>query len=561
MGSYTGVMRQEPFLAVNSASSLKLYAVYEGATGRRVYAPQMETVFACRFDASRDLLDLLQDPALVSRDDLADVTREIAALRGGRSDADFYARLRMRGGGEHLFRIIFCGYERTDGSRDRCVLFIDAEKERALHNELKYLTQYDPLTGLFNQHSFCQRAQELIRADADEQYVIIRTNIEKFKIINEMFGMERGDALLCRMVDVSRELQTKLAGRSVFGRIRADIFACCCPNTEDNIRLVIEKTQREIAHYIPDYETRVDFGLYVVEDLDEPVEHMVDRANMAMQTIRGNYLQNYAYYDDALRKNVLGEQYIVSEMGAALRRGQFHIVIQPKCDIRTGEPIGGEVLVRWKHPSLGMIPPDRFVPIFEKTNFIYKLDCFVWEEACRELCRQREAGLRVLPLSVNLSRMDLQRPDLLETLNGLVRRYEIPTEWFKLEITESGETPDVAAMLHTVDTLHEAGFEILLDDFGSAYSTFNVLHGIRLGGLKIDLRSLTARSLTGERVEQLLASFVYMADRIGIPTVIEGVETLAQVDCARQAGIRYAQGYYFYKPLPAGEYRALLAEE
>lgn len=551
------MMEQEPFLRKNSLESAKLYAGYDAERKKRVYSENFERVLYGRYD-DRGLLQVLREDGVVYPDDLNDAEAYFDRFWEQNEQIDCYMRLHIRAGGYHLFRILLTSFLRDNGLRDRVAVLIDAEQEHTLHRRLQFLSEYDPTTAIYNQYTFYAHAAEIIRDAAPGKYVIIRTNFEKFKIINDLFGLERGDALLCRMARLGDELAEKVVGKCVFGRIRADIFACCCENTQRNIDLIMDYTRREVRAFLPDYEVRADFGLYVVDDPALPVDLMVDRANMAMETIRGNYLKNYAYFDQTIRRAVLHEQFIVGEMAGALRDGQFSIVIQPKCDMDTGRVTGGEVLTRWNHPTHGAISPAAFIPVFEKSHFIFRLDAFVWEQACRELRRELDEGIEALPLSVNLSRVDIQNDELLETLRRLIEQYDIPLELFSLEITESGDTPDDAEMLRTVGMLHDYGFEILLDDFGSAYSTFNVLNGTELGALKIDLRSLSARSLTTRRVVQLLTSFVFMADQLGIPTVIEGVETQEQVDCAREAGIRCAQGYFYYRPLPPDEYRALL---
>lgn len=551
------IMEQYSYLRENCVQAALLFAEYDAETGVRAYSSEPSELLYGNY-INRDLITVLCEDDVTHPDDLADLRRQIHML-AEKDSADFYARLRLRDSSYHLFRLLLHITRRSAQTFLCTAVLLDAEQELLMYNRLQYLSEYDPQTAIYNQHGFSLHAHELITKDTKHQYVIIRTNIERFKVVNDLFGIEQGDALLRRMAHTSLELtHGHITGQAVFGRIRADIFACCCENTEENIAAIIEYIRRTIGPYFPDYEVRVGFGLYEVTDPTLSVDLMIDRANMAMQTTKGNYLDSSVYYSDSIRAGVLREQFIVGEMGAALREGQFFIVIQPKCDMDTGQVIGGEALARWRHPDRGIIPPSEFVPVFEKSSFIFKLDCFVWEETCRELRREIDDGYEVLPVSVNLSRVDIQRPELLDTLSDLIRRYRIPLSLFRLEITESGSTPDIEAMLRTVGTLRERGFDILLDDFGSAFSTFNVLSGIDISALKIDLRSIAKRSRTTRRVGQLLTSFVFMADQLGIPTIIEGVETKEQVELARSAGIHAAQGYFYYRPQHVQDYRELL---
>lgn len=552
------IMKKHRFLQENCMHATLLFAEYDAETGTRTYSSKPNDLLYGDYKG-RDLLSVLCEGGVAHPYDIAELRQYIHSLGKGQNSVDFYARLRLRDGMYHLFRLLL-HVTRKSGQIILCTaVLLDTEQELLMYKRLRFLSEYDPQTGILNQHGFSVHTHELLANATARQYVIIRTNIERFKVVNDLFGIEQGDALLRLMAHTCRELAScHVKGPFVFGRIRADIFACCCENTQENITAIMEYIRQTIGPVFPDYEVRIGFGLYEVTDPTLSVDLMVDRANMAMQTTKGNYLDSCAYYNDTIRDGVLREQFIVGEMGAALRENQFFIVIQPKCDIDTGRVIGGEALARWRHPERGIIPPSEFIPVFEKSSFIFKLDCFVWEETCRELRRELDDGYEVLPVSVNLSRVDIQRPELLDTLSGLIRRYRIPLSLFHLEITESGSTPDIEAMLRTVRVLRERGFEILLDDFGSAFSTFNVLSGIDISALKIDLRSIAARSRTTVRVAQLLSSFVFMADQLGIPTVIEGVETQDQIDLARRAGIHVAQGYFYYRPQHVQDYRDLL---
>ncbi|MEG1777956.1 MAG: EAL domain-containing protein, partial [Angelakisella sp.] len=295
---------------------------------------------------------------------------------------------------------------------------------------------------------------------------------------------------------------------------------------------------------------------YVIGDNSISVEEMYNRATLAAKTCKGNYVEFFAYYNDSMSAALLAEQEITNEMNFALENGQFDIYLQPQYNIHTNTPCGAEALVRWIHPRKGILAPDDFIPIFERNGFITKLDYYVWEKTCQCLKKWKEQGIKPYPLSVNVSRVNIYNPNLVETMLKLVRKYELEPELLKLELTESGYTDNPAAMKKVMKQFQSNGFTIMMDDFGSGYSSLSLLKDITIDVLKIDMHFLSQTEDPG-RGENIIASVIRMAKWLDIPVIAEGAETGEQVDFLRSVGCDYVQGYYFARPMPISEYEQL----
>lgn len=419
----------------------------------------------------------------------------------------------------------------------------------------------DKDTGVYREEIFCDNVRNMLNERPGMDCAMVRMDIVRFQLINDLMGMEQGDRVLADLGGILRALAAQENCPMVYGRIRADVFALCFPHDEVREERIAGFCTDRLNECYPSYDLLLRFGIYVIEDPSEAVEVMIDRANMAARTIRGDYRHRYAYYDSSMREEMLWEQQISSDMGAALQKGQFYIVLQPKCEMATGKVVGAEALVRWRHPGHGEIPPAEFIPVLERNGLVYQLDSFVWEETCRLLRMQLDAGGMAVPISVNVSRADLLENGLYDRLTSLVRHYRLPEGLLELEITESVGLEQPAPYLNVVHRLRKSGFPILLDDFGSAYSTLNILSNMDIDILKVDLKSISQYQETGRRKEALLTSISFMANQLGMDSIIEGVETAEEKEFLQSVGFELVQGYYFYKPMPVQEYLDLLARE
>ncbi len=412
--------------------------------------------------------------------------------------------------------------------------------------------RYDQLTGLYSKEFFYQQAQAVLMSNPDKEYSIICSNIVNFKLYNDTFGIAAGDQLL---KSIAAGMENRLGTGGVVGRYSADRFVCL------QERERVAAAQDVIARHaeIPDELRGIElkWGVYEINDRFLPLEYMCDRAMLAANSIRDQYDRSISVYDDALRRKLLREQSITSTMESALENSQFTVYLQPKYRASDSQLCGAEALVRWIHPEWGFLAPGEFIPLFERNGFIYRLDRFVWEQACILLRRWQDAGYSPLPVSVNVSRADVCQPDLVEFLLELTRKYNIDPKLLHLEITESAYTENSKQIIATVDELRAKGFIIEMDDFGSGYSSLNMLSQLKLDILKLDMKFV--QSETSQSTDRgILRLVVEMAHRMNLSVVAEGVETPNQLSRLQEIGCDYVQGYLFSKPVPYVEYGALL---
>ena len=414
--------------------------------------------------------------------------------------------------------------------------------------------QFDRLTGLYSKEFFFRKVRERLQEDPEGDYSIVCSNIENFKLVNDVFGTQAGDHLLREVADITRSM----VGQEGFcGRFSADRFLCLQRREQERLdrKNFGSHPEMELSPLMKSIVMR--WGIYEITDPSIPVEQMCDRAMLAANSIRGQYNQFFAVYDDSLRGKLLREKAITDAMQKALDQGQFAVFYQPKYSLTEECLAGAEALVRWIHPEWGMISPGEFIPLFEKNGFIPKLDQYVWEQVCTQLQRWRETGRPVLPVSVNISRADMYQADVAQILSGLTARYGIEPGLLHLEITESAYAENTRTITTTVGKLRAMGFVVEMDDFGSGYSSLNMLSQMKLDVLKLD-RSFIVSETSKSTELSILNDVISMAHRMRLRVVAEGVESRNQLERLRAVGCDYVQGFYFAKPMPAGEFEKLL---
>ncbi|MEG1758216.1 MAG: EAL domain-containing protein [Oscillospiraceae bacterium] len=431
---------------------------------------------------------------------------------------------------------------------------IDRSQLSALR-ELKYLAEYDALTGLYNKTKFFDATRSMLEANRGESFVFLRFDVDRFQLINSFFGMGEGDKLL---IYIAQKMSTdaKQCSVSTYGRIESDVFALCMPNRAEYVDRMVRNSKEELAQFNVNYDIVPSIGMYIIEDIEISVEEMYNRATLAAKTRKGNYVDYYAFYDESMSASLSNEQEITNEMNYALENEQFVVYLQPKYNIHTNLPCGAEALVRWQHPKKGMILPGEFIPIFERNGFIGKLDYYVWERTCRYLHDWISRGFEIYPISVNVSRVNIYNPNLVDTLTELVGRYQLDPSMLNLELTESAYTDNPTAMKKAMAQLQSHGFSIMMDDFGNGYSSLSLLKDILIDALKIDMQFLSVSEFPG-RGENIIASVIRMAKWLGIPVIAEGAEKIEQVEFLRSVGCDYVQGYYYARPMPVMDYEQL----
>lgn len=432
----------------------------------------------------------------------------------------------------------------------RAANLIELRENAAMVNQF----MYDRLTGVYSREYFYQKVRERLAESSGVPYAIVGSNVENFKVYNDIFGTRAGDQVLRRIAENGR---TMVGEDGLCARYGADRFLYLLRQDQVSDWLRQNGTPGKIANV---KNIVIKWGVYKITDRTVPVEKMCDRAFLVADSIKGHYNQWVAVYDDVLRDKLLREQAITESMEAALTEGQFAVYLQPKYWLQDDTLAGAEALARWIHPELGFLAPAEFIPLFEKNGFITRLDRFVWEQTCKLLRAWREKGYPALPVSVNVSRADVYQEDLPETLSNLVKQYGIEPGQLHLELTESAYTENPGQIITMVDELRRRGFVIEMDDFGSGYSSLNMLSQVRFDILKLDMQFIqTETAKPGEM--SLMRFVVKLAKWMNLSTVAEGVETKAQVERLREVGCDYAQGYFFSRPLPVEKFEALMKQE
>ncbi|MDE6731233.1 MAG: EAL domain-containing protein, partial [Oscillospiraceae bacterium] len=468
-------------------------------------------------------------------------------------DAEDYswdARRRISGGMRY-YRIQYQKIFDIQSKYLGCFFIIqDCTKETERFESEKYRATHDALTGIYNKEYFYEMTREEIAQNPSQEYCIVCTDVKNFKLVNDMFGIQTGDKLLLRIAGILRSLAGE---RWVYGRLTGDRFALCVPEEEFDEEQMLRKIVR-MAKLTEDtvFKVHIHIGVYKIEDKQLGISMMCDRANLAIRTIKDSYQNIVAYYKENLRESKINEQKVISEFEEAIRGRQFAAYVQPQIAVN-GKIRGGEVLVRWIHPERGMIPPGEFIPIFEQTGFISRLDAYMWETACMRLQRWKNAGLTENYLSINISQKDFYLLDVYKTMTGLVEYYDIDPKNLHLEITETAVMNNPQTQLPLIAKLRNYGFLVEIDDFGSGYSSLNTLKDLQADILKIDMGFLSETAHQG-RSKLILQMIIALAKALRMEVITEGVETQDQVNFLKTYGCDIFQGYYFAKPMPIMEF-------
>lgn len=404
-----------------------------------------------------------------------------------------------------------------------------------------------------NPKYFSQRCRNVIDANPDKQVAFIQFDVDKFKILNEEHGVQFGDDLLAFFNDT---LSIVCADYQPHCRLTADIFMIVTPFDErEELLDFVHKVESMLCGFNGvDY--RLSFGIAIADDRTVHTRYHGDNASIARRTVKGNALRNIAFFDSKMKSELEKTKEIEDDMQSALLNGEFIMLLQPKYSISTEQIIGAEALARWRHPKKGMISPADFIPVFEKNGFILKLDLYIWEQACRKIRQWLDSGIKPVPISVNISREYIHSIDLVKTLGELVKRYSIPHSLLELEITESA---DAVGVEKVVRDLKDAGFTMLMDDFGSGYSSLNMLKTTPFDVLKID-KGFLGEFMESDRGRKIIEHTISMSQDIGLGIVAEGVETQEQAQFLSGCGCDSAQGFYYSKPVSAEEFDRKLAE-
>ena len=446
-------------------------------------------------------------------------------------------------------------YRSPEVIKARCSRIIQLYENRRILNS----TERDSLTGLYTRDFFYEYVSRMDYYKDEPDMDAIVLNIEHFHMLNEMYGRKFGDKVLKRMADI---LVKKFEGREfIAARPDADYFYLYIAHAKDH-ESMISGIQEALSDITDIPRIRIRAGVYENADTAGHVEEKFDHAKFACDRIRGDYTRNIFFYSRELSDRDLYHERLIHDIDSAIENKDLIVYFQPKYFIQSDEYElrSAEALIRWKHPELGMISPGDFIPLFEKNGLIQKLDHYVWAEAARRIRAWKDKYSITVPVSVNVSRVDIYDPELETRLKGILDENGLDADELMLEITESAYADDADGLAETVEGLRRLGFKIEMDDFGSGYSSLNMITSIPIDVLKMDMEFIRNMN-KDEKSLKLVELVIDISDFLDVPVIAEGVEEKAQVDILREMGCEIIQGYYFSKPVPSGEFEVFIRKE
>ena len=415
-------------------------------------------------------------------------------------------------------------------------------------------TERDQLTGLYNKDFFFNYANQydVYHQDMDMDAMVV--NISHFHMINERHGKAYGDDVLRRVG--GKILQSVSGEGGIVCRRDGDTFLIYCPH-RDNYEAILKEAATGM-----DSRVRLRMGVYPHVDKSLDIERRFDRAKLASDTVRDSFTKTVGLYDEQMHRTEIYTEQLLEDFPTAIAEKQFVVYYQPKFAIQGTMPVlnSAEALVRWNHPRFGMVSPGNFIPLFESNGLIRQLDSFVWREVAAQMRDWKDRLGICVPVSVNVSRVDIFDYDLVDHMKGLIREFGLSPDEFLLEITESAYTQNSAQIISTVNALREAGFHIEIDDFGSGYSSLNMISTLPMDALKLDMEFMH-NAFKERKNTKMLDAVIDIAYSLEVPTIAEGVETAEQMFALKAMGCDIVQGFYFSKPLPAAEFERFLLEK
>lgn len=432
------------------------------------------------------------------------------------------------------------------------IIFIN----RKNREQLIKVAYVDPVTNGYSKARFDMEAKAIIQSASAETYSLVSINIQKFKLINDSFGSEAGDKTLKYIHDV------------ITSYLNPNELLCRVSNDHFNV-LIKTIPHKEILQYLENITTDINSfnknkeckyfialstGVYKIDDPNIPLVSIKDHANVARKNIKGNTVNHPLYtcvfYSDLERLRMLKEKEMENRMEEALDNNEFVVYLQPKVNLKNNNIVGAEALVRWQDPDKGLIPPNDFIPFFEKNGFIIKLDHYVFEKSCAMIRKWIDNGENPIPISVNFSRAHLNNKDFLKKYKLIRNKYDVPAKLLEIELTETLVFDNLQMLINVIDQIHEEGFQCSLDDFGSGYSSLNMLKEIKVDTLKLDRAFFSSPNADNLSENYVIESVVELAKKLNMNSISEGVETILQMEYLKKINCDMVQGYVFSKPIP-----------
>ena len=414
-------------------------------------------------------------------------------------------------------------------------------------------TERDTLTGLYNQNYFYEYAVQLDQYFPNWEMDAVVIDVDHFHLVNSLYGRQFGNEVLVKIADTIRSILSETMDGYAC-RYEADKFYLYCTHLDD-YEVIRSQIMEELFTLGDDKRVRIRLGVYSDVERQLGMEERFDRAKLACNRIRNNYTQAIAYYDNKLHKDAIFAERLIHDIHDAIVNKNLVVYYQPKYGVQGEKPVlkSAEALIRWNHPEFGMISPGKFIPLFEDNGLIQILDHFVWEEAAKQIRKWKDEYGVTVPVSVNVSRMDIYDPRLETRLLDILKDNGLEPSEYMLEITESAYSDDSSQLIEVVQSLRDKGFKIEMDDFCSGYSSLNMLTMLPVDVLKMDMQ-FVRNVHTDENSFKLIKLVMEIAEFMNFTVIAEGVENKEQYDLLKQAGCDLIQGYYFSKPVPADEF-------
>lgn len=429
--------------------------------------------------------------------------------------------------------------------------------------KLERVAYYDQLTGLNNSIGFKNKGGELLEKSWSGLFVFLYINIDGLKYINDAYGFKKGDEVLLYFVKLLKEFKTD---KELICRFAEDRFGVLCygesiGDIRHRLNFLAEELKSRSKSPVHE-RILIKIGAYIIKEKDLDIEVIIDGAKIACSQIGTIHTSTLEFYDEKLSEKLLREKNIQTMLRDALQANEFDVYFQRKVNLETGMTVGCEALIRWNHPIEGMISPGVFIPIAEKSGFVEKIDYYVWKKCFFIMNYWMETGKPLVPISLNVSRIHLKKDRFIKILKGLKRKFEIPDGMIELEITEGIfiKTDEEEEALRRIKELREAGFLLSMDDFGSGFSSLNILRKLPIDILKID-QGFFASATNDLKGEVVIKHIIALGKEMGMTLIAEGVETGKQANLLRTFSCPLAQGYYYGWPIPIPEFEESLKEE
>lgn len=415
------------------------------------------------------------------------------------------------------------------------------------------------LSDYYYNHSFMERLRKRLPEILPNTYCIVAIDIEHFRLFNKLYGRSSGDEVIRYIYTCLKQSALEYDGIDAY--LGGDNFVAFLPDDDEVLNNIRQKIIKKFSEWNNTSAFFPLFGVYTIKDTSVLPELMYDHAMLALSHAEEDYKWHICRYTIEMESSLEKEVYLLAAIEEGLEKGEFTFFAQPQCNIATGQIVGAEALVRWQKPDGEVLLPGGFIPVLEKNKMIDQLDRYVWEKVCQWLKGWIDQGYSPVPISINVSRIDIYAMDVPKYIFSLLEKYQIPEHLIKIEITESAYTENNNRISHAVNTFRNRGLVVMMDDFGCGYSSLNMLKNIPVDVLKLDMRFLQFKEEERQKSANILESIVNMARLLHLPIVVEGVENESQEKFVQKLGCRYIQGFYYYKPLPIKKFEELLRDK